>query len=177
MTPPRDPPDSGKGRVPRSPRARSDAGAGELDRTFDELTPVEHLISRVAAVESVVVDQAATIAERHEMPSTEAWQRLEAKVGAMDARVKVCETEREHRGKWAKVVRGLLASLGAAAVSALAWAVVKIGDAGEERADAKRRADDLRGVVEAVRKMQLDFAADHALLLQHLQQMTPRTGP
>lgn len=174
MTPPRDP-DSGKGRVPRSPRARTDAG--ELDRTIDELTPVEHLISRVAAVESVVVDQAATIAERHEMPSTEAWARLEDRIGKAEARVKVCEDEREHRGRWAKILRGLLASLGAGAVAALSWAVVKIGDAGEERADAKRRADDLRGVVEAVRKMQLDFAADHALLLQHLQQMTPRTGP
>ena len=172
--PPRDPPDSGKGRAPRVPRARTDAG--ELDRTIDELTPVEHLISRVAAVESVVVDQAATIAERHEMPSSEAWQRLEDRVGAMDARVKVCETEREHRGKWAKIVRGLLASLGAGAVAALSWAVVKIGDAGEERADAKRRADDLRGVIETVRALQLQMAADHALLIQHLNAPT-RTGP
>ncbi len=174
MTPPRDPPDSGKGRAPRPPRARTDAG--ELDRTIDELTPVEHLISRVAAVESVVVDQAATIAERHEMPSTEAWHRLEERIGKAEARVKVCEDEREHRGRWAKILRGLLASLGAGAVAALSWAVVKIGDAGEERADAKRRADDLRGVVEAVRALQLQYAADHALLLQHLNAPT-RNGP
>jgi hypothetical protein len=172
VTPPRDP-DSGRGRAPRTPRARTDAG--ELDRTIDELTPVEHLISRVAAVESVVVDQAATIAERHEMPSTEAWHRLEDRIGKAEARVSVCETEREHRGKWTKIVRGVLASLGAAAVSALAWAVVKIGDAGEERADAKRRADDLRGAIEAVRALQLQMAADHALLIQHLSQ--PRQGP
>ncbi len=167
MTPPRDPPDSGRGRVRRPP---------SLGDTIDELTPVEHLISRVAAVEEVAADHAATLAERHEMPSTEAWHRLEARVGAMDARVKVCETEREHRGRWAKILRGLLASLGAGAVAALSWAVVKIGDAGEERADAKRRADDLRGVVEAVRALQLQYAADHALLLQHLNAPT-RTGP
>lgn len=143
--------------------------------TIDEPTPVEHLISRVAAVESVVVDQAATIAERHEMPSTEAWARLEDRIGRAEARVKVCEDERDRRSRWAKVVRGLLASVGAGAVAALSWAVVKIGDAGEERADAKRRADDLRGVIETVRALQLQYAADHALLIQHLSQ--PRTGP
>ncbi len=168
MTPPRDPPDSGRGGVRRPP---------SLGDTIDELTIVEHLISRVAAVEEVAADHAATLAERHEMPSTEAWSRLEARQTATEARVKVCEDERAARSRWGKLLRGLLASLGAGAVAALSWAVVKIGDAGEERADAKRRADDLRGVVEAVRKMQLDFAADHALLLQHLQQMTPRTGP
>lgn len=167
MTPPRDPPDSGKGRVRRPP---------SLGDTIDEPTPVEHLISRVAAVEEVAADHAATLAERHEMPSTEAWAKLEARQTATEARVKVCEDERAARSRWAKVVRGLLASLGAAAVSALAWAVVKIGDAGEERADAKRRADDLRGVIETVRALQLQMAADHALLIQHLNAPT-RNGP
>ena len=167
MTPPRDPPDSGKGRVRRPP---------SLGDTIDELTPVEHLISRVAAVEEVAADHAATLAERHEMPSTEAWAKLEARQTATEARVKVCEDERAARSRWAKVVRGLLASLGAAAVSALAWAVVKIGDAGEERAAAKRRADDLRGVIETVRALQLQMAADHALLIQHLNAPT-RNGP
>jgi hypothetical protein len=98
------------------------------------------------------------------MPSTEAWQRLEARVGAMDARVKVCETEREHRGKWAKLIRAGLGLLGAGTTSALAWAVIKIGDAGEERAESRQRAEQLRDVIESVRALQLQQAVDHAIL-------------
>ena len=159
----RGPPDSGRGK----------ARAPSLDDTLDDdpanRTPVEHLIDRVVGVEAVVV-----IAERWTLPDTEAWHRLEDAIADVAKRVKICEAERESRGRWAKILRGVLASLGAAAVSALAWAVVKIGDAGEERAESARRASDLRDVIQAVRDIQLQFAADHARLTDHLS-TAPRT--
>lgn len=171
MSPPGDP----ESKPPRRKRGRLPS----VDDTIDEFPgsptpPVEHLISKVAAVEEVVADHAATLAERYEMPSTEAWARLERRMDATDQRVKVCETEREQRSKWTKLIRAGLGLLGAGTTSALAWAVIKIGDAGEERAEARQRAEQLRDVIESVRALQVQQAVDHAIL-EDLR--TRRTGP
>lgn len=170
MTPPGAPPDSGRGRK----RDR----VPTLDDTADDFpgapTPVEHLISRVAAVEEVAADHAAVLAERHEMPSTEAWARLERRIDATETRVKVCEEERTARSKWTRLIRAGLGLIGAGTTSALAWAVLKIGDAGEERAEARQRAQQLHDAIETVRALQVQQAVDHAIL-EDLR--TRRTGP
>lgn len=206
----RDPPDSGSGRVrgrlidPPSPRyadhTRTPTRPGPhvvpgLDDTEDDfpgpLTPVEHLISRVGKVEEVVADHAATIAERHEMPSSEAWQRLEDTVYAIRSaadrntrelsvevvrlgeRVKICEDEREKRGRWAlllKIAKGIgVGGLG----TALVWAVVSIGDAGAAREAAARDKATAREVFQDVRALREQFAADHALLQLLVSRFAP----
>ena len=160
------PPDS---KPPRRKRGRLPS----VDETFDECdrSPVEHLIyevsrvkERVAAVEGVAVDHAATLAERHEMPTSEAWQRMATRIDALHARLQVCEEERAVRSRWARWIRGILAALGTGAVSALAWVVVRIGDAGEDRAVSRQRDEQLRRAVEAVEALKLQQAVDHARL-------------
>ena len=166
------PPDSGRGRLRKRVRPPS------VDETIDELTPVEHLIEQVgavkqevAAVQAVVTDHAATLSERYEMPSSEAWQRMSRRMDDLADRLKVCETEREVRNRWAKWIRALLGMLGAGATSALAWVVVKIGDAGEERQAEKQRAAQIQTMADAIRALDARLteittsqAVDHARL-------------
>lgn len=159
--PPRDPPSDRflRGKAAAQAAAARARELAEMDRTVDELTPVEHLIDRVREVEAVVVDHASTLAERYEMPHAEAWQRLEARIAAAEARVKVCEDERESRSRWARVARWAK-GLGAGSVlAALVWAVTMIGDAGAAREAAARDKAAAARVIEDVRGLRELFAA------------------
>lgn len=166
----REPPDSGRGRLPHQDwSGREITRPGVHVEPREKPTPVDELRVRVGATESAVADHAATIAERYSMPSTEAWRRLEK-------RVAVCETERAARARWAKVwtwARGI----GAGGVFAvLVWAVTAVGDAGASRERAARDAAALREVIDDVRVLRESTAADHALiqvLLSTLRSHTP----
>lgn len=170
----REPPDSGKGRH-RDYSGREVTRPGvhvqTLDDTVDELTPVEHLAGKVATVEGVTADLAMTLAERYEMPSTEAWSRLVERMNAADrdrtamsARVEVCEAERAHRAKWARVWTWAKGVGGGGVVAALVWAVTAVGDAGASREAAARDAAIQRQLVDDVRALREATAADRALI-------------
>ena len=187
-------PDSGKGRRDRQHQdwsgkdpTRPGPHAPALDDTIDDFpggaTQVDQLRSRVDRVAEVVADHAMVIAERHEMPSSEAWSRLEARLDDMAARVAVCEDERKARAWRTKVWTWAKGIGGGGILTALIWAVVQIGNAGADRERAKARAallDRLVDDVKEIREVDLDairdeirnetrtlresFAADHALL-------------
>jgi hypothetical protein len=155
------------------------------------LTPVEHLQHEVAQVKAAVIDQGATLAERYTLPHTEAWQRLVADIAearaiaeAAAARAKICDLDRERRGKLAVVwkwAKGLgLGGIG----TALVWAVVMIGDAGANREAARADKAAARKVIDDLDllRVQVDnqfsdlrekFAADHALLQLLVSRFAP----
>jgi hypothetical protein len=176
----RDPP---SGRFTRDEKSRAEARAreqAEMDRTDDERTPVEHLIDRVATVEAVVVDHGATLAERYEMPHAEAWQRLEARIAearaiadAAAARVKICDHDRERRGRWMSILKWAKGLAAGGVVGALVWAVTMIGDAGAAREAAARDKAEARRVFDDVRNLREQFAADHALLQLLVSRFAP----
>lgn len=147
-----DPPDSGSGRFGR------------------ELTPVEHAHEiRLARVEAATVRIETAYEGRGALPDTEWARRADARIDDVAARIKVCEDERDRRTRWAPVIKWAKGVGAGGVVTALVWAVVKIGDAGAAREGAARDAQIMRALVDDVRQMQLDFAADHALLYQHLR--------
>lgn len=164
-------PDSGKGRH-RDYAGREVTRPGPhvpaLDDTIDDFpggaTPVDQLRSRVDRVAEVVADHAAVIAERHDMPSSEAWARLEARLDDMAARVAVCEDERKAWARWARVWTWAKGIGAGGVLAALTWAVVQIGNAGADRERSRARAAAHDQLVVDVRLLREAFAADHALL-------------
>lgn len=150
-------------RDPDSGRGRLDLG-DTVDDFADESTPVEHLIAKVAAVEGVVADHAATLAERYDMPSTEAWRAMVTRQDTLEGRVAVCEREREHRAKWAVAWRWAKGVTGGSVVAGLVWAVTMIGDGGAAREAAARDKARAEEIYLDVRVLRESFAADHALL-------------
>lgn len=167
-------PDSGKGRhtdyTRREVTRPGPHVSPSLDDTADESsfpggkTPVEHLRARVDQVAEVVADHAAVIAERHDMPSSEAWARLVSRLDEMATRVAVCEDERKARAKWARIwtwAKGLGAG---GVLAALTWAVVQIGNAGADRERTRARTAAHDQLVVDVRLLREAYAADHALL-------------
>ena len=134
-----------------------------LDATEDgfpgPLTPVEHLQHEVAQVRAAVIDHGATLAERYALPHTEAWRRLEADLAAVAERVKVCEVEREKRGRWTLIVKWAKGVGAGSVVMALVWAVAMIGDAGAAREASKRDKATAERVIEDVRGLRESFAA------------------
>ncbi len=61
--------------------------------------------------------------------------------------------------KWAKGIGG------GAIFAGLLWASAQLSDSGAAAEAARRDRESLRGVVEDVRRLQLESAADHARLL------------
>ena len=134
-----------------------------LDKTEDDfpgpLTPVEHLQHEVAQVKAAVIDHGATLAERYTLPHTEAWQRLEDRIAKAEARVEVCEIEREKRGRWTLILKWLKGIGAGGVVMTLVWAVTMIGDAGAAREASKRDKATAERVIEDVRGLRESFAA------------------
>lgn len=144
-----------------------DSGSGRFGR---ELTPVEHSHEiRLARVEAATVRIETSYEARGAMPDTAWAMRVDSRFDDLAARVKVCEDERDRRNRWAPVVKWAKGIGGGAVVTALVWAVMQIGAHGRSQRDSEIQADTIRTLVRDVRQMQLDFAADHALLFQHLR--------
>jgi len=148
-----------------------------LDATEDDfpgpLTPVEHLQHEVAQVKAAVIDHGATLAERYTMPHAEAWKRLEDRIAASEDRLKVCELERERRGRWTLILKWVKGIGAGGLAAALVWAVTMIGDAGAAREAAARDKATARQVHDDVRTLREQFAADHALLQLLVSRFAP----
>jgi hypothetical protein len=99
------------------------------------------------------------LAERYTLPHTEAWQRLEDRIAKAEARVEVCEIEREKRGRWTLILKWLKGIGAGGVVMTLVWAVTMIGDAGAAREASKRDKATAERVIEDVRGLRESFAA------------------
>lgn len=172
MTSPKDPP-SGKwrhaaagqhvdwaGREVSRPGAPVDELAATHDDFRDEPTPIREfhrLEQRVANVEAVAIEARLRVEQADSLPSTEWAQRIEA-------RVKVCEDERADRAKWAWIWKWAKGIGTGGVLTALAWAVMTIGNQGAARESARRDADILHRLIDDVRALRESTAADHALI-------------
>lgn len=161
-------PDSGRGRR-RPPAPPPD----DLERTEDELTPVENLALEVETLKTRVADQAAAIAERWGMPSTEAWARILTEIEKLGSKVAELDKEqrerKEREARWGRVLAWAKPIAGTLALTILTWAVAELGNAGARRRDAAALGATITKLVtefELVRDRQI---ADHALLHQHLR--------
>lgn len=138
------PPDSGSGRV---------------------LTPVDHHEIRLGRVEAALVRLETERAQEAHLPDTEWAARIDGRIADLARRVEVCEREREARTKWAPLIRWAKGIGGGAIFAGLLWASAQLSDSGAAAEAARRDRESLRNVVEDVRRLQLDYAADHARLL------------
>lgn len=143
-----------------------DSGSGRFGREF---TPVDALGVRLAAVEAATIRHDAQLAEASTAAASREWQQMRADIEQAKADARLCREQQERSQRWAPVVKWAKGIGGGAVVTALVWAVTQIGAHGRSTRDAEIQADTIRTLVRDVRQMQLDFAADHALLFQHLR--------
>lgn len=175
-------PDSGSGRAHRDYAGRSITSPGpgrDLDATDDdaapdsgrfgrEFTPVDALGVRIASLEAVAIRHDAQLAESATVQASREWQQMRTDVDQALADARLCREQQERAQRWAPVVKWVKGIGAGGVVTALVWAVVKIGDNGAAREAAARDAQIMRTLVDDVRDLQIEAAADHALLLQHL---------
>ena len=176
-------PDSGSGRAHRDYAGRSIPSPGpgrDLDATDDdaapdsgrfgrEFTPVDALGVRIASLEAVAIRHDAQLAESATVQASREWQQMRTDVDRALADARLCREQQERAQRWAPAVRWIKGIGGGAVLTALVWAVTQIGAHGRSARDAEIQAETIRRLVDDVRRIQLEYAADHALLLQHLR--------
>ena len=146
--------------------APPDSGSGRVRDFARELTPVEHSHEiRLGRVEALASRLEIDNARRDNLPDTEWAAKIDGRIADLARRVEVCEREREARTKWAPVVKWARGLGGGGVLGALLWASAQLADSGAAAEAARRDRESLRGVVEDVRRLQLESAADHARLL------------
>ena len=142
-----------------------DSGSGRVRDFGRELTPVDHHEIRLGRVEASLVRLETERAQEAHLPDTEWARKIDGRIDDLGRRVEVCEREREARTRWAPVVKWAKGIGGGAIFAGLLWAAAQLADSGAAAEAARRDRESLRGVVEDVRRLQLDYAADHARLL------------
>lgn len=146
--------------------APPDSGSGRVRDFARDLTPVELATDiRLARVEAAVIGLEARAGERDGLPDTEWARKIDVRLTDLARRVEVCEREREARTRWAPVIKWARGIGGGGVLGALLWASAQLADSGAAAEAARRDRESLRNVVEDVRRLQLDYAADHARLL------------
>ena len=129
-----------------------------------ECTPVDALDVRLSRVEVRTVEIESALSRRSELPDTEWALRHDATVADLGRRVAVCEEERAARTRWAPVIKWAKGIGAGSAVAVVLWAGKQVADSGAAAESSRRDRESLRAVVDDVRKLQLEFAADHARL-------------
>lgn len=142
-----------------------DSGSGRVRDFARELTPVDHHEIRLGRVEASLVRLETERAQADHLPDTEWAAKIDGRIADLARRVEVCEREREARTKWAPVIKWARGLGGGGVLGALLWASAQLADSGAAAEAARRDRESLRGVVEDVRRLQLESAADHARLL------------
>ncbi len=142
-----------------------DSGSGRVRDFGRELTPVDHHEIRLGRVEASLVRLETERAQADHLPDTEWAAKIDGRIADLARRVEVCEREREARTKWAPVVKWARGLGGGGVLGALLWASAQLADSGAAAEAARRDRESLRNIVEDVRRLQLDYAADHARLL------------
>jgi hypothetical protein len=142
-----------------------DSGSGRVRDFARELTPVDHHEIRLGRVEASLVRLETERAQGDHLPDTEWAAKIDGRIADLARRVEVCEREREARTRWAPVIKWARGIGGGGVLGALLWASAQLADSGAAAEAARRDRESLRNVVEDVRRLQLDYAADHARLL------------
>jgi hypothetical protein len=142
-----------------------DSGSGRVRDFGRELTPVDHHEIRLGRVEASLVRLETERAQGDHLPDTEWAAKIDGRIADLARRVEVCEREREARTRWAPVIKWARGIGGGGVLGALLWASAQLADSGAAAEAARRDRESLRGVVEDVRRLQLESAADHARLL------------
>jgi hypothetical protein len=145
--------------------APPDSGSGRVRDFGRELTPVDHHEIRLGRVEASLVRLETERAQGDHLPDTEWAAKIDGRIADLARRVEVCEREREARTRWAPVIKWARGIGGGGVLGALLWASAQLADSGAAAEAARRDRESLRGVVEDVRRLQLESAADHARLL------------
>jgi hypothetical protein len=145
--------------------APPDSGSGRVRDFGRELTPVDHHEIRLGRVEASLVRLETERAQGDHLPDTEWAAKIDGRIADLARRVEVCEREREARNRWAPVIKWARGIGGGGVLGALLWASAQLADSGAAAEAARRDRESLRNVVEDVRRLQLDYAADHARLL------------
>jgi hypothetical protein len=145
--------------------APPDSGSGRVRDFGRELTPVDHHEIRLGRVEAALVRLETERAQEAHLPDTEWAAKIDGRIADLARRVEVCEREREARTRWAPVIKWARGIGGGGVLGALLWASAQLADSGAAAEAARRDRESLRGVVEDVRRLQLESAADHARLL------------
>lgn len=145
--------------------ATVDETDGPPDSGSGRLTPVDHHEIRLGRVEASLVRLETERAQGDHLPDTEWARRIDGRIADLARRVEVCEREREARNRWAPVIKWAKGIGGGAIFAGLLWAAAQLADSGAAAEAARRDRESLRGVVEDVRRLQLESAADHARLL------------
>lgn len=160
------------GRETTRPGPRVDDLAATVDETdgppdsgSGRLTPVDHHEIRLGRVEALASRLEIDNARRDNLPDTEWAAKIDGRIADLARRVEVCEREREARNRWAPVIKWARGIGGGGVLGALLWASAQLADSGAAAEAARRDRESLRNVVEDVRRLQLDYAADHARLL------------
>jgi len=138
---------------------------GPPDSGSGRLTPVDHHEIRLGRVEASLVRLETERAQEAHLPDTEWAAKIDGRIADLARRVEVCEREREARNRWAPVIKWARGIGGGGVLGALLWASAQLADSGAAAEAARRDRESLRNVVEDVRRLQLDYAADHARLL------------
>lgn len=142
-----------------------DSGSGRVRDFGRELKPVDHHEIRLCRVEASLVRLETERAQETHLPDTEWAAKIDGRIADLARRVEVCEREREARTKWAPVIKWARGLGGGGVLGALLWASAQLADSGAAAEAARRDRESLRSVVEDVRRLQLESAADHARLL------------
>lgn len=145
--------------------APPDSGSGRVRDFGRELTPVDHHEIRLGRVEASLVRLETERAQGDHLPDTEWARKIDGRIADLARRVEVCEREREARTRWAPVIKWARGLGGGGVLGALLWASAQLADSGAAAEAARRDRESLRNVVEDVRRLQLESAADHARLL------------
>ena len=137
----------------------------ELDRTVDELTPVEHLIDQMASVS----DRMANVETTIDLPNWEEFKSMRAEV----AHCRADRLKRERRAKW---IAGAALTVAGSFVTGAVMIVRSINESSNASAVAADRFDTMRVTVDghsAQLKTIGEVVAGHSATIDLLKRTTP----